>query len=81
MVLAFAIGYLPKRLKFPGRDICSWAQETCSRVVPVKGGRKQSQAAHGECLALIGVCYGKGTQRQKAGNMHGALVKAMMKSR
>ena len=27
-------------------------------------------------LALIGICNGKGRQCQKAGNMHGALVKA-----
>ena len=31
---------------------------------------------HGEGLALIGICDGKGTQCQQAGNMHGALVKA-----
>ena len=44
--------------------------------MPVKGGGKRSQAVHGEGLALIGICNGKGTQCQKAGNMQRALVKA-----
>ena len=55
---------------------CCLAKETCCRFAPVKGGGKQGKAVHGEGLALIGICNGKGTQCQKAGNMHGALVKA-----
>ena len=45
-------------------------------AAPVKGGGKQGKAVHGEGLILIGICDGKGTQCEQAGNMPGALVKA-----